>query len=75
MSEVATIITLRFPDNERSECDRDVPLREVELHQRLWINAGEHVAGIFRRVGQTKTYELESRATRQEAQQQGIPTY
>ena len=75
MSEVASIITLRFPNNERAECDRDLPLTEEMLPAEVWLETGDHVAGIFRRRGNEKVYELTERVSREEALKRGIDCY
>ncbi len=74
-TEVSSIITLRFPKDETAERDRDVPLKEHELPEYVWLETNDHIAGIFKRRGQSKTYELVERVSREEARERGIDCY
>ena len=70
-NEVASIVTLRFPGNETPECDRGIPRTKADLPDLCWLETNDHVAGIFRRQGQTRDYDLEERCCRRVAQQRG----
>ncbi len=73
--EVSSIITLRFPSSKTAECDRHVPLKEGELPDRLWLETNDHVAGIFKRIRQSKIYELEELASKEQARARGVDDY
>jgi len=70
--EVAVILRLVFPSNQRKEYEFDVPLTVDELPSMFWRETDDHIAGVFEREGQTRTYVFREKMTRRLAWAQGI---
>ena len=70
--EVAVILRLVFPDNQRKEYEFDVPLTLDELPSGFWRETDGHLAGVYEREGHTRTYVFREKMTRRQAWEHGI---
>jgi hypothetical protein len=73
--DVATpIITLLLPNGDKADKHLE-GISVDDLPQALWTETNDHVRAIFHRVGDSREYEFIRRASRGDAQAEGIPCF